>query len=303
MNLRTLNNYYEIHERSDSLSKIIESVSSDTVKESTSEQEDNLPVPVKLDQSRISDSNDRFVWGDLIDICASRKKYTRNKVYEAIQAIIAYINRGKKFWIFKVEDEDKDVKIINERAVKKDLIVPNVISPKTNFFNLFLGFSVKPEKNINSEIMDPILWHSTLQQCGKNIIVDFISDKVLGPNLYYIKFDPETFLENLTVLFQEGKVNIERKNLEPKPIHLKDFFAFICLAKILEHLDTPEVVMAYLLNRDFSNWDSQDIPTIKMKPDTILKQLPNPILFIIQHIKLWPENRIDKPICSYLVWE
>ena len=90
--------------------------------------------------------------------------------------------------------------------------------PVTIYFNLFLEFLAKPVPEINKEIMDLILWHtkniisdgneklneyiwnwwaylvqkpeekprtilvlkSTLQQCGKNIITDFIGDKVLG---------------------------------------------------------------------------------------------------------------------------
>jgi hypothetical protein len=36
----------------------------------------------------------------------------------------------------------------------------------TDFFNLVLGFLVKPTMKINPEIMDPILWHT------KNIISD-----------------------------------------------------------------------------------------------------------------------------------
>ncbi|CAJ0642949.1 923_t:CDS:1 [Entrophospora sp. SA101] len=417
-----------------------------TIKEKTSEREESLLVPEKINQPRITDPNDRFVWGDLIDMCSSGEKYTRNKVYEAIQATIAYIDRGKKFWIFKVEDEDEDggltfefvpklelanyeINIIEfggesiklrsliDRAVTKSLIryrkinflpyPPNVIPPKTNFFNLFLGFTATPAPEINKEIMDPILWHvknvicdennelieyiwnwwaflvqkpekkprsicvlkSTLQQCGKNIIIDFIGDKVLGPKLYYATSDlgkilgkfnsliqgkklvvmNETgmasgewhkFNEHLKALITEPKVSIERKGLEP--IHLKDYSAFmvtsnqdaplkidardariVCfdvsarcrgnipyfkrLAKILEHPDAPGVVMRYLLNRDLSNWDPQDIPSTKMKTDTMMKQLSNPIRFVIQHISSWSENQIEKPICgnlyqNYITW-
>ncbi|CAJ0642951.1 924_t:CDS:1 [Entrophospora sp. SA101] len=303
------------------------------------------------------------------------------------------------------------------RAVTKSLIryrkinflpyPPNVIPPKTNFFNLFLGFTATPAPEINKEIMDPILWHvknvicdennelieyiwnwwaflvqkpekkprsicvlkSTLQQCGKNIIIDFIGDKVLGPKLYYATSDlgkilgkfnsliqgkklvvmNETgmasgewhkFNEHLKALITEPKVSIERKGLEP--IHLKDYSAFmvtsnqdaplkidagdariVCfdvsarcrgnipyfkrLAKILEHPDAPGVVMRYLLNRDLSNWDPQDIPSTKMKTDTMMKQLSNPIRFVIQHISSWSENQIEKPICgnlyqNYITW-
>ena len=108
----------------------------------------------------------------------------------------------------------------------------NTLQPDTDFFNLFLGFLAKPAPEINKEIMDPILWHtkniisdenvklheylwnwwaylvqkpeekprtilvlkSTLQQCGKNIITDFIGDKVLGSHLHFATSDLEKIL-------------------------------------------------------------------------------------------------------------
>src|SRR6266496_6686534 len=48
-------------------------------------REKNLPVPVKLEQSRISNSNDHFVWWDLICMYTLDKKYFRSEVYGAIQ--------------------------------------------------------------------------------------------------------------------------------------------------------------------------------------------------------------------------
>ena len=104
--------------------------------------------------------------------------------------------------------------------------------PNTKFFNLFIGFLAKPAVEINPEIMDPILWHtkniisnenvelheylwnwwaylvqkpekkprsilvlkSKLQQCEKNIITDFIGDKVLGEHLHYATSDLKKIL-------------------------------------------------------------------------------------------------------------
>ncbi|CAG8674441.1 121_t:CDS:2, partial [Paraglomus brasilianum] len=79
------------------------------------------------------------------------------------------------------------------------------------------------------------------------------------------------------------------------------------LAKVLEHPDAPNVVMAYLLSLDISDWNPQDIPATKMKTDTMMEHLANPIRFIIDHILSWPENRTEKPICSnlyqdYRIW-
>ncbi|CAG8545002.1 4860_t:CDS:2 [Cetraspora pellucida] len=327
-----------------------------TIKEKTSEQEESLAVSEKLNQPRIMDPNDHFVWGDLIDI-------------------------GKKFWIFKVEDEDEDGGLIFEfvpklelanyeinivefggesiklrslidRAVTKGLIryrkinflpyLPNTILLKTNFFNLFLGFTAKPALEIKKEIMDPILWHvknkphsicvlkSTLQQCEKNIIIDFIGNKVLGPKLYYATSDLGKIFGKFNSHIQGKKLVVmnetKRKGLEP--IHLKDYSAFmvtsnqdallkidaedaciVCfdvsaccrenilyfkrLAKILEHPDAPGIVMSYLLNHDLSNWDPQDIPSTKMKTDTILVHLPSPTRFIIDHISPWSKDRVE----------
>ncbi|PKC03975.1 hypothetical protein RhiirA5_379754 [Rhizophagus irregularis] len=167
-----------------------------------------------------------------------------------------------------------------------------VLRLNTDFFNLFLKFLAKPAPEINKEIIDLILWHvknvicsrderldkyiwnwwaylvqkpekksrsilvlkSTLQQCGKNIITDFIGDKVLGEHLYYTTSDLEKILKrfnsaiqaqklivmnetgmsstewhkfngHLKSLITEGRVSIERKGIETKRI--RDFTWFI----------------------------------------------------------------------------
>ncbi len=60
------------------------------------DREKKLLSPRKLDCFRISDSNDHFVWGDLIDMCDIKEKFTCNAVYEDIQAIIACIQTDTK---------------------------------------------------------------------------------------------------------------------------------------------------------------------------------------------------------------
>ena len=108
----------------------------------------------------------------------------------------------------------------------------NTPAHDTKFFNLFIGFLAKPVPEINKEIMDPILWHvknvicsgdekldeyiwnwwahlvqkpemkprtilvlkSILQQYRKNIITDFISDKVLGLHFHFATSDLEKIL-------------------------------------------------------------------------------------------------------------
>jgi len=60
------------------------------------DREKKLSNPRKLDRSRITDPNDHFVWDDLIDMCDTKEKFTRNAVYEAIQATIACIQTDTK---------------------------------------------------------------------------------------------------------------------------------------------------------------------------------------------------------------
>ncbi|CAG8709730.1 6617_t:CDS:1, partial [Scutellospora calospora] len=84
-----------------------------------------------------------------------------------------------KHTINVIEYGGKAVKLISliNRAVVENLIYydeidfllypPNVIPPKTNFFNL-LEFLAKLSKKINPEIMKPILWHVKYIICDGN---------------------------------------------------------------------------------------------------------------------------------------
>src|SRR2546421_645325 len=172
-----------------------------TISETVLNREKKLPSPVKLEQSRISNPNDYFVWGDLIDMCVSERKFSHNEIYNAIQATVTCIQMTSRLWVLKTEDTNgglyfdmapkldlakyevnlielgrEPVKLINliDRAVTKGLILYHNINflsyplnspvPNTKFFNLFIGFLAKPAVEINSEIMNPILWHT------KNII-------------------------------------------------------------------------------------------------------------------------------------
>ncbi|PKK57925.1 hypothetical protein RhiirC2_720896 [Rhizophagus irregularis] len=109
----------------------------------------------------------------------------------------------------------------------------------------------KPEKKPRSIL---VLKSKLVQQCGKNIITDFIGDKVLGEYLHYATSDLEKILGrfnsaiqarklivmnetgmssgdwhrfngHLKSLIIEGMVTIERKGLESK--RLKDFAGYI----------------------------------------------------------------------------
>ncbi|GBC54096.2 highly derived D5-like helicase-primase [Rhizophagus irregularis DAOM 181602=DAOM 197198] len=252
-----------------------------TISETALDKEKKLPNPIKLDRPRISDPNDRFVWGDLIDMCVSGRKFSRNEIYDAIQATVACIQTTSRLWVLKIEDTNgglyfdmapkldlakyevnlielggEGVKLINliDQAVTKGLILYrninflpyslNTLAHDTKFFNLFIGFLAKPASEINKEIMNPILWHvknvicsgderldeyiwnwwaylvqkpemkprtilvlkSTLQQCGKNIITDFIGDKVLGSHLHFATSDLEKILGRFNSAIQARKL-------------------------------------------------------------------------------------------------
>jgi len=67
-----------------------------TINETALDQEKKLLSSRKLDCSRISDPKDHFVWDNLIDIYDTKKKFTHNAVYKAIQATIACIQTDTK---------------------------------------------------------------------------------------------------------------------------------------------------------------------------------------------------------------
>ena len=92
--------------------------------------------------------------------------------------------------------------------------------------------------------------------------------------------------------------------LDVSPRCKGNFKYFGQLGKILNHPDTPGSFMSYLLDQDLSNWNPQEnIPTTKMKTETMREHLPNPIRFIIDHISVWSEDQIEKPGCAMLYQE
>src|SRR5438046_1172803 len=62
---------------------------------------------------------------------------------------------------------------------------------------------------------------------------------------------------------------------------------FKILQNVFNHPDAPGVVMKYLLSRDLSDFEPQEIPATKMKSDIMRDQLPTPIQFIINYISSW----------------
>ncbi|CAJ0834274.1 1583_t:CDS:1, partial [Entrophospora sp. SA101] len=92
--------------------------------------------------------------------------------------------------------------------------------------------------------------------------------------------------------------------LDVSPRCKGNFKYFGQLGKILNHPDTPGSFMSYLLDQDLSNWNPQEnIPTTKMKTETMREHLPNPIRFIIDHISVWSKDQIEKPGCVMLYQE
>ncbi|CAG8499115.1 16872_t:CDS:2 [Cetraspora pellucida] len=204
----------------------------------------------------------------------------------------------------KRSNEDTNSGLYFDMVPKLDLAKYEVnlveLALNTKFFNLFLGFLAKPVMGINKEIIDLIFWHvlniicnkneelnepenkprtilvlkSTLQQCGKNIITDFIDDKVLGSHLYFTMSDLEKILgfnKHLKSLITERMVAIECKGLET--IRINDYAGYMITREILDHPNASGVVISYLLSCDLSNWSLGKIPTTKMKIETIYEKV------------------------------
>ncbi|PKC12121.1 hypothetical protein RhiirA5_412261 [Rhizophagus irregularis] len=218
------------------------------------DREKKLLGPTKLDQSRISDPNDCFVWGDLIDMCTSGQKFSRSEIYEAIQATVACIQTTSRLWVLKIEDTNGGLYF--DMAPKLDLANNENEKLHEYLWNWWAYLVQKPEKKPRSILV----LKSILQQCGKNIITDFIGDKVLGEYLHYATSDLEKILGrfnsaiqarklivmnetgmssgewhkfngHLKSLITEGMVSIERKGIETKRI--RDFTGFMAIQSIL----------------------------------------------------------------------
>ena len=49
------------------------------------------------------------------------------------------------------------------------------------------------------------------------------------------------------------------------------------LRNVFNHPDAPGVIIKYLLSRDLSDFEPQEIPATKMKEEIMRDQLPNPV--------------------------
>ncbi|GBB85897.1 hypothetical protein RclHR1_12340001 [Rhizophagus clarus] len=282
-----------------------------TINETTLDREKKLSSPTKLDQSRISDPNDCFVWGDLIDMCTSGKY---EWWYMAPKLDLA------KYEVNLIELGGEGVKLINliDQAVTKGLILYHNINflpyslnspvPNTKFFNLFIGFLAKPAVEINPEIMDPILWHT------KNIIREHLHyatsdlEKILGRFNSPIQArklivmnetkmssgEWHKFNGHLKSLITERMVSIEHRVVcfDVCSRCRGNTAYFKRLRNVLNHPNASGVVMKYLLSRDFSDFELQEIPATKMKEEIMRDQLPNPIRFLIYYLVSWSEAKL-----------
>nr|CAG8444820.1 12207_t:CDS:2 [Entrophospora candida]CAG8446747.1 4449_t:CDS:2 [Entrophospora candida] len=316
-----------------SLKLVISHAFSFTKDEMFENQEKTLPTPQKIEQSRISDPNDHFVWDDLLCMCMSKKKFMHDEVYSAIQATIACVQMKMRTWILKhinsdgglffdmgsklnladykiniIEHGGEEVKLITlmNQTVTENLIhydevdflpfPPNVILPKTNFFNLFLGFKAQPATEINFDLINPIIWHVENIWCNGDKI---LSDPIQGRKLIIMN---ETGMasgewhkanDHLKPLITEDYISIEHKGIFPLRVEIGDGRIvaldvspqckgnneyFKQLSKILGHTDTPGSFMSYLLSLDLlDDWNPQhNIPKTKMKMEMMQDQLPNP---------------------------
>ncbi|GES94710.1 highly derived D5-like helicase-primase [Rhizophagus clarus] len=215
-------------------------------------------------------------------MCTSKKRFTCNEVYNTIQATIACVQKKSKTWILKYKKSDgglyfdmgfkldigkltinivelggEAIKLqsLIENAFNTGLIAyadidflpypPNTIPPKTEFFNLFLGFKAKPASHINYDLVNPIIWHieyiwcngdknlseyvlkwfaflvqhpsiipetilvlRSPSRCGKNIITDFVRKSLFGPELVYSTSDLGKILGKFNSAIQGRKLII-----------------------------------------------------------------------------------------------
>ncbi|CAG8551187.1 13262_t:CDS:2, partial [Cetraspora pellucida] len=112
----------------------------------------------------------------------------------------------------------------------------------------------------------------------------------MAPKLDFAKYEIKM------IEYEEDYLTVEYKSIESKVI--KDYAGFMVLtyfknlAKVLKHPDIPNIVMAYLLSLNISDWNPQDIPTTKMKTDIIIFYIPE----IVTSSE--PEKKITEPLTT-----
>ncbi|RHZ87250.1 hypothetical protein Glove_38g61 [Diversispora epigaea] len=198
-----------------------------TFKESVTEQENNLLVPLKSENSKISDPNDHFIWGDLVRMCTSKKKFTCTKVYDVIQTILACVVfphfSGLNINLVELGGESIGLKSLIDRTYDNGGITydnidfmpysPNVTPSKTNFFNLFLRFKAKLTPQINYDLINPITWHIENIWCnGDKTLSEYhqeIFSGVIFRNFNVI-LNFRNFSRNITEIFENFRKLLKR---------------------------------------------------------------------------------------------
>ncbi|CAG8523896.1 10642_t:CDS:10, partial [Scutellospora calospora] len=243
-----------------------------TIDKSAEKQEKRFPEPVKLKKPRISDPNDHF----LLKI----EDFDNSLFYDMASKLDIAEYEIK---VTEYQRESIGLRTFINQAVVKE-------------------FKAQLAKEINPAIIDPILWHAKniisgkSEELSKQIqVLNFSIQPLILKNIEKHKYN-----DHLKSLITEDYLTIEYKGLKPKV--LKDYSRFMVLsnhnvllqieigdrhvvyfdvsscckgnttyfknlAKVLEYPNAPSMVMAYLLTLDLSDWNPQNIPSTKIKPE------------------------------------
>uniref|UniRef100_U9V847 NrS-1 polymerase-like helicase domain-containing protein n=1 Tax=Rhizophagus irregularis (strain DAOM 181602 / DAOM 197198 / MUCL 43194) TaxID=747089 RepID=U9V847_RHIID len=112
-------------------------------------------------------------------MCASKKKLTRNEVYDAIQATIACVSKESRAWILKHKNSDgglyfgmnhkldigkRTINIRSELGGEPIKLISLIKKTEDDCFK------AKPASQINCNLVNPILWHIENVLCGGECI-------------------------------------------------------------------------------------------------------------------------------------
>ncbi|CAB4437257.1 unnamed protein product [Rhizophagus irregularis] len=251
---------------------------------------------------------------------------------------------------------------------------PNAPKYNPEFFNLFLGFRAQPAERIKPNLVNPIIrhvhdiwcaedkqlttyilnWLAFLVQnpdkkpgtaiimrspprCGKNILTDFIGERILGRENFFSttcledvmgRFNAAVRVKKLIILnecdmsdvkviddfagymilsnhampirIEMGDERYVALNVSAKYKGNREYFG--SLIKVLENPDTAGSFMSYLLSRDLTSFNSRTIPDTRMKQELIEASIPNPQRFLQYYLEImWPDNcdRLEIPCTNF----
>ncbi|PKK56196.1 hypothetical protein RhiirC2_800542 [Rhizophagus irregularis] len=163
-------------------------------------------------------------------------------------------------------------------------------------------------------------------RCGKNILTDFIGERILGRENFLSTTRLEDVMGrfNAASLITEPYICIEEKEIDVKVID--DFAGYMILSnhampiriemgderyvalnvsakykgnreyfgsliKVLENQDTASSFISYLLSRDLTSFNPRTIPNTQMKQELIEASIPNLQRFLQYYLEImWPDN-------------